>query len=159
MRTGKAFMAGVAGGGIMSILMAAARAMGMQVNLEMMLGTMFGLTPGPGVWLLGLAMHLMISGLIALAYAWGFEHVAHRAGVATGALFSLAHIAIGGVFMGLMPMMHPLVSERMPAPGPFLINHGMMGVAAFVMLHVIYGAVVGGLYGHVHARADQRSYA
>jgi hypothetical protein len=149
MKTGKAFLAGVVGAVAMSLIMAMARAMGMEVNLEMMLGTMFGASPGPGTWLFGLMMHLVISGLIALLYALGFEYVAHRAGWKIGLAFSLIHIAIGGIVMGMMPMMHPLVPEQLSAPGAFMINHGMLGLGAFIMLHMIFGAIVGGMYGRV----------
>lgn len=138
----------------MSALMFLGRAaMGMDVNLEMMMGTMF-LEPGPAAWILGFAMHLMVSGLIALAYAWGFETVTKRADAGRGAAFSLVHILIAGVVMGAMiPVVHRLIPEQMPGPGFFLANHGTMGVVAFVVLHLVFGAVVGAMYaGHVTRR-------
>jgi hypothetical protein len=46
----------------------------------------------------------------------------------------------------MMPMMHPLIPEMMPAPGTFMSNMGMMGVMAEIVLHVAYGAVVGAMY-------------
>jgi hypothetical protein len=49
----------------------------------------------------------------------------------------------------MMPIMHPLVPEMMPAPGAFMANLGMMGVGAFFMLDLIYGAIVGAMYGPV----------
>lgn len=155
MKTGRAFMAGALGGLVMTVLTAIARAMGMQVNLEMLLGTMFGLSPGSAAWVLGLVMHLMISGLIALLYAFGFERVTHRAGAGIGAAFSFIHMVIAGVFMGVIPMMHPLVPEQLPAPGAFMVNMGAMGVGAFVMLHLIYGAIVGGIYGRTAERVPR----
>ncbi len=52
MHTSKAFMAGVIGGAAMSLLMFMGReVMGMQANLEMMLGTMIGMSPGPMTWI------------------------------------------------------------------------------------------------------------
>ena len=80
----RAVLGGIVGGAVMSLLMAAGRAMGMQANLEMMLGTMFGAAPGPATWLLGFAMHLMISALIAVLYGWGFERLTRRAGWSVG---------------------------------------------------------------------------
>lgn len=134
----------------MSALMFLAReVMGMNVRLELMLGTMFR-SPGQIAWIVGLLMHLMISGLIALAYAWAFENVMHKAGAATGALVSLAHIVIAGVFMGaILPVMHPLVPEQMGGPGYFMANLGAMGIMAFVLLHLMFGAIVGAMYGPV----------
>ena len=149
MKPGKAFVAGVVGGAVMSVLLAVARLLGMPVNLEVMLGTITGMSPGSGAWVLGLIMHLVISGLIALAYAFGFEHVSHRSGALPGVVFSLLHIVIGGLFMGMIPAIHPLVPERMAAPGAFMSNVGDTGVIAFVVLHAIYGAVVGVMYGPV----------
>lgn len=155
MKTGKAFLAGVVGGAVMSAVMWMARTlMGMDVKLELMLGTMF-MEPGTAAWVVGFVMHLVISGLIALAYAWAFENVLHRAGAGAGALVSVVHILIGGLFMGMMPAMHPLVPEMMPGPGFFMLNLGVTGLVAFVMLHVIYGAIVGAMYGPVlHPRGD-----
>jgi hypothetical protein len=127
MKTGRAFVSGVVGGAVMSAMLAMARMMGMPAKLETMLGTMF-LPEGAAAWLLGFVMHLMISGLIALIYAWGFENVTHRAGWLVGAGFGLVHSIVGGVFMGMMPMMHPKIPEMMPAPGAFMSNLGAMGV-------------------------------
>lgn len=136
----------------MSLLMAIGRLMGMEVNLEMMLGTMLGLSPGPLTWIVGFIMHLVISGLIAMLYALGFERVTHRADWKTGVLFSLVHILIGGIFMGLVPAMHPHIPETLPAPGYFLANHGTLGVVAFFILHMIFGAVVGAVYARTGVR-------
>lgn len=111
MKTGKAFLAGVIGGAVMSLGLAMARFMGMPAKLEMMMGTMF-LEPGTAAWVLGFIMHLMISGLIALIYAWGFERVTHKAGWMVGVGFSIIHIVIGGVFMAMLPMMHPRCRVR-----------------------------------------------
>lgn len=145
MKTGKAFLAGVVGGATMTILMAIGRALGLRVNLEMMLGTML-LPPGATAWVVGLALHLLISGLIAIAYAAGFERVTHRAGPSVGLAFSGVHIVIGGLFMGLIPALHRLIPEQLAAPGAFLSNHGALGVIAFIVLHAIYGTIVGTIY-------------
>ena len=154
MNSKRAFFVGVAGGVVMSLIMALARVMGMEVHLEMMLGTMLGLVPGAGAWLVGLLMHLMLSGLIALIYAWGFENLTHRAGWLPGMGFGIVHTMLAGLFMGTVPAMHPLIPERMAAPGAFMSNLGLMGVIALVMLHLIYGAIVGAGYGEIrHATA------
>jgi hypothetical protein len=148
---GRAFMAGVAGGAVMSIGMAIGRALGMPGNVEQMMGTMF-VPPGTTAFLLGLFIHLMVSGLIALIYAWGFEHVTHRAGFLVGLGFAVVHTVIAGIVMGMMPMMHPMIPERMPPPGFFMANLGAMAAIAEVVLHLIYGAIVGGLYGPVRIK-------
>lgn len=157
MNAGKAFTAGVVGGAVMSVIMALVRITMVDrgMNLEMLLGTMLGLAPTAATWVVGLVIHLVISGAIALIYAWGFERVTHRAGWALGAGFGLIHAVIGGLFMGVMPAMHPLVPGQLPAPGFFMANQGALGVFAFFMLHLIYGAVVGAIYSPVeHPRPE-----
>lgn len=149
MKAGKAFAAGVVGGAVMSVLMAIARLLGMPVDLETLLGTMTGMDPGAMAWVLGLVMHLVISGAIALLYGLGFEYVSHRSGALPGVVFSLIHIVVGGLFMGAIPAIHPEVPETLAPPGAFMSNLGDMGVVAFVVLHAIYGAVVGVMYGPV----------
>lgn len=146
MNAGKAFLAGVTGGAIMTLLLVIARALGLDVNLSMMLGTMLGLEPSTGTWIVGFVMHLIISGLIAILYALGFEYVTHRASVGTGIGFSLVHILVGGVVMAFIPAIHPMIPEVLGAPGAFLSSYGVLGIIAFIALHLVYGGVVGGMY-------------
>ncbi len=160
MKIGKAFLAGVIGGAVMSALMWMGRViMEVPANLEMMLGTMV-LEPGSTAWIIGLMMHLMISGLIAIIYAWGFERVTHRAGWLVGAGFGLIHAIIAGMVMGTMPAMHPRMPEPMMPPGAYLSSMGAMGVMMEFVLHLIYGAIVGAMYApvlHGHAREHARA--
>lgn len=149
MKAGKAFVAGVVGGAVMSVLLAIGRAIGLNVNLELLLGTVTGMRPSAAAWTIGLVMHLVISGLIGMLYGLGFEYVARRAGALPGVVFSLLHIVIGGIVMGAIPAIHPLVPEPMMAPGAFMSNLGDAGVIVFVVLHAIFGAVVGIIYGPV----------
>lgn len=49
--------------------------------------------------------------------------------------------------MGMMPIMHPRIrSGQMSAPGVLVLNYPAMTAAGFLMLHLVYGVVVGGLY-------------
>lgn len=114
--TRETITAGLVGGVAMTALGWLVRQVGLEMNAEMMLGTMVS-TPGVTAWMIGLLMHLTISALIALAYAWGFEHVTHRAGAAVGLGFAVIHIVIAGVVMAMIPAMHPMIPEQMPAPG------------------------------------------
>ena len=158
MNFGKAFLAGVVGGLVMTIIMAFVRATMMPgANPEMMWGTMMGGAPGMATWIIGLIIHLVISGVIALVYALGFEFVTHRAGVLIGLGFAIIHMIIGG--MGLMPMMHPMIPEQMPAPGAFMSGMGAMGAGLFVLEHFIYGAIVGVMYVPVHSQTGARAEA
>jgi hypothetical protein len=146
LNTRSAFLAGVAGGAAMSIGLAGLRALGIPADFEMMLGTMTGLDPGTTALAIGFAIHFLIAGLIGLVYAWGFERVTRRAGVTIGAAFSVLNAIAGGLFMGLVPVMHPLIPESMPAPGAFMANLGTAGILAEFILHLVYGGVVGAVY-------------
>jgi len=146
MRTGKAFAAGVTGGLVMSLLMGMGRMiMGMQANIEMVEGTML-MDPGPATWWVGFVMHLMISGLIGLVYGWGFERI-RRSGAGIGAGFGVVHAVIAGLLMLMMPLIHPRMPDPVPAPGFLMLNLGVMTMFAALLVHVIYGAVVGAIYG------------
>ncbi len=149
MKTGRAILAGAIGGVVMTALAWTARQLGMDLNAEMMLGTMLVSPPGGAAWLVGFVMHMMLSVLIALIYAWGFERVTHRAGVGIGLAFALVHVVIGGMVMAMIPAVHPMIPEQMPAPGAFLMNMGAAFTALFVVEHLLFGAVVGGMYGAV----------
>jgi hypothetical protein len=66
-----------------------------------------------------------------------------------GAAFGLAHAVIAGLGMGIVPAIHPMIPERMPAPGAFMANLGAIGIVAEFALHAVYGAIVGAMYGPV----------
>jgi hypothetical protein len=149
MKTGRAIVAGLTGGIAMTILGFVVRQMGIDMNAEMMLGTMFVSSPGTAAWIAGLMFHLVLSAIIALIYAWGFEHVTYRAGVVVGLGFAVVHMIVGGIVMGMIPPVHPMIPEMMMAPGAFMSGMGAMGVGLFVLEHLMYGAIVGGMYGTV----------
>lgn len=148
MRAGRAVLAGVAGGIAMTTLAWVVRQTGMDVNPEIMFGTMIATADG-GAWLAGFAMHIVLSIVIALIYAWGFERVAHRAGIVVGLGFAVIHIIAAGLVMAMLPAIHPMIPEIMPAPGAFMSGMGAMGVGFFLLEHLLYGAIVGGVYGTV----------
>ncbi|UJR85514.1 hypothetical protein [Sandaracinus amylolyticus] len=139
----RAFLAGVVGGAIMAVLGKV-----VPVSVEMILGTLF-LPRGVGAWVLGLVLHLVISGAIALLYGLGFERITHRATAGIGAAFSIVHVVIGGLALAALPAIHPLIPEQIRAPGMFMSSIGFGGVLLFLIEHLVYGAIVGQLYGPV----------
>jgi hypothetical protein len=154
MRVGLAFLAGVIGGAVMAGLLMVARSLGLfEMNMPMVLGTMITRTPSSGAWILGFIMHLVISGLIALIYAAGFEAI-RRSTWWLGVLGGVIHAVIGGLFLWALPALHPAIPDVLPAPGPFGINFGATSVAGFIVFHLIYGAIVGGIYRPVHVRTQ-----
>jgi hypothetical protein len=158
MNYGKAFKAGMIGAAVMTVLMIIARTLNLTtLNIEMALGSMLTQQISTGSWMLGLAMHLIVGGILAQLYAFGFEVLTHRTSAWIGAGFSLVHTVIAGGVMAMLGAIHPLMlNGQIMAPGPFAINYGTLTAAAFVALHIIYGACVGGLYT-MRRRGEVRS--
>lgn len=154
MKYGQAFVAGVVAGMLVSAVSAAARAVGVPVNFELLLGTLLGHPPSLWTWLGGLAAHLLLAGLIGLGYGWAFETLSGRADWRVGLAFGLVHALVVGLLLWVLPVVHPLVAERIPAPGPFLAGAGAAGVLIEVVVHMMYGAVVGALYGPTRRYSD-----
>jgi hypothetical protein len=49
--------------------------------------------------------------------------------------------------LAMMPMLHPQIrAGRMQAPGLLALSLGMPTAVGFVVLHIVFGATVGGLY-------------
>jgi hypothetical protein len=132
--------------------MALVRAAGVPVNREMMLGTLFGGEPGAGRCLAGFLLHLAISGLLGLLYAGLLHLLRWRPDGKTGALLSPAHFLLSGLFFWAMDGVHPLIPERLPAPGPFVAHFGARGVVLVFAVKVAYGAFVGEGYGRLRRR-------
>jgi hypothetical protein len=146
MNVRRLLIGGITGGVAMTLLGVLVRATGVDMNAEMMLGTMFA-TPDHGAWIIGFAMHMMFSVFFAVIYAWAFEHITHRAGLVVGLGFAVVHIVIAGLAMALLPAVHPMMPEKMMAPGAFMAGMGAIGVGLFILEHLIYGGIVGATYG------------
>ena len=113
MRAGKAILFGVLGAGAISVTSVILRTIGLPIRLELILGTAFGLHPGPAAFALGLATHLAIGGAFGLLYGWLFEAVWLHGGAFTGMLLGTLHAALVGMGVVLTPQFHPMVpSER-----------------------------------------------
>lgn len=81
--------------------------------------------------------------------AWLRHHRTHPfAEAAWGLLFGLAHWAVVGMALGMMPMMHRRIRDgEMEAPGFYALRYPPMTAIGFLMLHLIFGVIVGALYG------------
>ena len=146
---GAAIIAGVVATVVMTLVMYMGRAMmpqQMPMNILHMLGTMMTRSTGPA-YVMGTMMHGVMGIVFALIHVAVFVAFGLEALLAWGILFGVVHWVIAGMGMGMMGTMHPVIrSGEMPAPGPFVKNLPMMNVMGFLMVHVIYGLVVGGLY-------------
>ena len=153
MQAKRAIGFGILGAGAISLLSAVARTAGVPIRLEMILGTMFGGSPSPDAFLLGLVVHLAIGGAFGLLYGWLMETVWDHGGAAVGLILGFLHASLIGMTLGLTPQWHPMVPAPIADPGPYFANLGIAGVVCFYAVHLAYGAIVGYGYGHVAAEA------
>ena len=146
MKTLRAVLAGVLGALAMSLAMFLLRSSGINVNLESLLGTMLDVPSGIHPWVAGLLIHFAVGAVAGLAYAAVFEMAVQRSGPLVGAGLGLCHGLLAGLMMSGIPAMNPLAWSTQSAPGPFLQNL-QFGPIAFLLVHGVFGAVVGLAYG------------
>lgn len=136
-----AIVAGLAGTGVISLVMAMAPKMGMpKMDIVGMLGSMFG----PPNRTLGWALHFMMGAIFALIYALLWSIGIGQPNWGTGLVFGGVHWLAAGLVMGMVPMVHVGIQRgEVQAPGPWMINNGgMMGFVGGLIGHVIFGLVV-----------------
>lgn len=136
MKLGRAVEAGLLGTAVMTMLMVAAPLMGLP---PMPIGAMLGAFLGIGATL-GWAMHFMIGVGLATGYALLFAERLPGAPAVRGMAFSLIPFLVAQV--ALMPMMG----------GPVFSGGDVKAIMGSLMGHLVYGAVVGLLYGRQPAR-------
>ncbi|HEY8073438.1 MAG TPA: hypothetical protein VIF62_05000 [Labilithrix sp.] len=158
MRVGRALLFGVVGAIGISIVSALLRTIGLNIDFELILGTLTGIPPGPEAFAAGLGIHLVLGCAFGVLYGWLFERVWDHGGAATGVILGMVHAAFLGMFFGLTPQFHPYVAAHLvPDPGPYFVHAGGaagIGVVAWFSLHIVFGAIVGAGYGHVAAERE-----
>ncbi|MEV4199554.1 hypothetical protein [Micromonospora globbae] len=102
--------------------------------------------------IVGFLMHLGIGQGFALGYAATFA-LLHRATWWIGALLGAVHVGIAlTVILPLLPGVHPrMASPRagpastavLEPPGLFAVNYGVQTPTVAVVVHILYGAVLG----------------
>jgi Family of unknown function (DUF6789) len=145
---GNAIIAGLAGTAAMTILMYMAKAMGMPMDMPRMLGLMFTRPENKaGTYMVGLVAHFMNGVIFAIIYAFLFTVLGH-AGWIWGLVFGAVHSVFAGIVLGMMPLVHPRVGpgKELPSPGIFAKNISSMAPMGLIMLHLVYGAIVGAIY-------------
>lgn len=127
--------AGLVGGLLMAGGLILAELMGLsRLNLPVLLGGAITGGAGIGTWLLGLVLHFVVSGAIALLYGAVFQVTGH-AGRRVGMTLGLAHWLFVGVLLGV-------VFDAGFSGSKF----GAFTIANLLLMHLFYGAVVGELY-------------
>jgi hypothetical protein len=139
--------AGIVAGGIVAILFVVGRAGGLVANSEMMLGTIFVGRSPVLTWATGAGVSIATSAVVGLLYAIGFEHLIHTTGLVAGIGLAAIHTIISGLALAALPLVHPLMKIQLwNKPGIFKSNLGLLDAGAFVLLHLLFGAIVGLLY-------------
>jgi hypothetical protein len=157
-----AVSAGIIASLVDSIIFVAARITGItRYNKEFRLarfGDAFSRTPA--AWFYGLILSLVVGGLVGWLYALGFEAIRKqiRSGWDTGIGLGVVHWLIAGSVMGLTSGM-----------GYFAGGLGTPTVVLFFLSHLVFGAIVGGLYlpptlrvhdlGATHGEAIEHEHA
>ena len=130
----KAIVAGLAGTAVMTALMLMAPMMGMPpMNIGKMLGSMMG-----GITTLGWVAHFMIGTVLAVIYAALFASRLPGPPALRGMLFGLAPWLLAQV--AVMPMM-----------GAGFFSGSAVVASGSLMGHLVFGAVVGAVYGRGHS--------
>ncbi|MCZ6545790.1 MAG: hypothetical protein O6913_08815 [Chloroflexi bacterium] len=148
---GWAILAGLIGGAMMATtlyLSIFVLPQHMKMNLFLMLGTML-LPVGAAAILMGAIAHAgmsLIFGLIHGAIIAGVD--IESAETAWGLLFGLVHWAVVGMALGLLPLVHPRIRDgQVAAPGFYALKFPPVTAIGFLMLHLLFGVIVGVLYG------------
>jgi hypothetical protein len=130
---------------IVAAIVAGLVATGVMLPIMYIMGSMMSRSSGP-LYLMGFMMHFGMGVIYAIVHtslyqAFGLESEL----LVWGLLFGAVHWVVAS--MGMMGSMHPRIRDgELAAPGAFLKNYPMMSVVGFLMLHLIFGLVVGSVY-------------
>ncbi len=147
---GAAVAAGVLAGLIMIVPMYMGLAMmprHMKMDLLKLMGTM--MMPISGMtYPIGLMAHIGASIAFALIHVALFNLFDIDSALAAwGILFGLGHAVITGMAFGMMPSMHKGIKDGIvDAPGFMALNYPQATTMGFVMVHVLFGVLVGAFY-------------
>ncbi|RKF27635.1 hypothetical protein [Micromonospora globbae] len=122
-----------------------------RLDFPLVLGTLVTEDPDRAR-IVGFLMHLGIGQGFAVGYAATFA-LLHRATWWIGALLGAVHVGIAlTVILPLLPGVHPrMASPRagpastavLEPPGLFAVNYGVQTPTVAVVVHILYGAVLG----------------
>jgi len=159
---GGAIVGGLVGTFAMTLVMLLAKRMGMvRMDIARMLGTMF-MEDSSAARAAGLMMHFVNGAIFGLIYMAILYAGRFTPSWWVGLLFGFVHWLFFGVFMGMLPAVHPRVAsgtaavsgagagpvsrragraEVLPAPGPFAVQYGLMDALGGALMHLIFGIV------------------
>lgn len=151
----RAVVAGVVGTAAFTVMGYAGPLIGFpKMDIATLLGTMFVSDPG-AAFVPGMLMHFMIGLILALGYAFLFARWLPGEPWLRGTIYGLVPWLMAMVIvMPMMALVHPMVrSGMMPDPGFFLVGMGtVMAPIGSLIGHLVYGAIVGAIYGRPNVR-------
>jgi len=147
--------AGFAATLVLTTMLSAGQGLGYtRMSIPFLVGTIF--TPGRDrAMVIGAAVHVLNGLLFALLYGAVFESLGRATpllGALGGVIQALFVLTIG---MAVLPGLHPyMVSEYygptpnrvLQPPGFLALNYGRGTPVVTVVAHIVYGAIIGGLY-------------
>lgn len=149
---GRAILSGVVAWIVFVILLYLAPLLGVPtMDLPAMLGGMFGVNSVTMGW----ALFFVVGIVFALLYAyWGVYHLPGR-GWQRGLVFGLLPWLVMMVIVApLLPLLNPMVA--MKPPGFFFANMGIIATIGSLIAHLIWGMVLGAVYGNVAERPEHQ---
>ena len=119
----------------------------MKMNLFYLLGSMM-FRQKVMIYVAGAMYHAILSIEFALIHTGVFEAFDLESNlVVWGLLFGFVHYLVVGMALGMMTIMHPRIrAGELQAPGAFALSYPMATAVAFLMLHLLYGVLVGAFY-------------
>lgn len=133
---GKGMIAGLVATAVLSMIMVAKGMMGLmpELNVIAMLSNMMGSVP-----IMGWAAHFMIGVIVwGVGFATLFKMIPGSSSVSKGIAFGIAAWLM--MMLAIMPM---------AGAGVFGLKMGMIAPVMTLMLHAIFGAVLGLVYGRL----------
>ncbi len=147
-RFGQAIKAGIIAWIFFTLVLYMAPLMGVpKMDVPAMLAGMFGMNNLAFGWM----MHLVVGLVLGRIYAYWFVDRVGGAPWVRGLAFGvLPWLAMMVVVAPMLPVLNPMLA-KMP-PGLFLANMGIMAPMGSLIGHLIWGAVLGAVYGGVEVR-------
>jgi uncharacterized membrane protein YagU involved in acid resistance len=159
---------GFAATAALTTLMAGSEGLGItRMNIPHMLGTMF--TPNRDrAKVYGVMLHFLNGWAFSIVYVAAF-HAAHRFSWWFGALLGILHgVFVAAVVLPVLPGVHPrmaselrgpTVARQLEPPGFLALNYGARTPISVLIAHIVFGAMLGGLYAPAAGRAQPATAA
>jgi hypothetical protein len=114
----------------------------MDMNLPTIYGAMIS-SPSQNPYYTGVVIDLVIGGLVGIVYAAVYMWTNIAPNWLNGLGFGFIHWLIAGFLFGLAP---GVPAWSISAPGMFVVNYGTVAIIGYLILHLVYGTVVGAAY-------------